>query len=81
MDVKSRLSAIFLFTRWSVVGLLTALILGLVISWIITPRDPNAGDGILILAVMVLLLPLGAALGIARASTIWRKRNLPRSRR
>jgi hypothetical protein len=77
MDVKRKISAILLIARWSIAGILAALILGFAISWIVTPRDPNAGDGILILAILVVLIPLGAAAGLTRAAVIWGRRNQP----
>jgi hypothetical protein len=75
MDLKRKISTIFLFARWSIAGMLVALILGLAISWIVTPRAPNSGDGILIMAILVALVPLGAMAGLARANVIWGKRH------
>jgi hypothetical protein len=44
---KSKFSSVGLFARWIVGGAFVGFLTSILIGWLITPRHPNAGDGIL----------------------------------
>jgi uncharacterized membrane protein len=75
---KSKFGSVGLFARWIVAGAFVGFLTSILIGWLITPRHPNAGDGILAMILLLILVPIGSLVGCIRAVTSF-ERNKPQT--
>ena len=70
---KSKVRSVVLFSRWIVAGAFIGLLTSVLIGWLIMPRHPNAGDGILAMLLPLILVPIGSFVGCVRAVMIFER--------
>jgi len=70
---KSKIRSVLLFVQWIVAGALVGLLIGILIGWLTMPRNPNAGDGMLVMLFMLILVPVGSLVCCIRAVMIFER--------
>jgi hypothetical protein len=70
---KSKSRSVALFARWIVAGAFVGLLTSILIGGLIMPRHPNAGDGILVMMLLLILVPIGSLVGCIRAVMIFER--------
>jgi uncharacterized membrane protein len=70
---KSKFRSVGLFARWIAAGAFVGLLASILIFWLLTPRHPNAGDGILAMILLLILVPIGSLVGCIRAIMVFER--------
>jgi uncharacterized membrane protein len=73
---KSKFRTVVLFAQWISAGAFVGLLTSILIFRFLTPQHPNAGDGILAMFLLLILVPVGSLVGCIRAVIIFERDQL-----